>query len=187
MSGRVDIYGLSIITGSGIVIFVLARLRARRLARDGYERLSSLARDEVAFGGVVVSLAFIHLRGAVSYAGWMYLAGGLLLGILLGRLASNRLVRKWKVELETEGRLLPMRKGKRPWVEQSLMIAFALGMAVAIALLPQPQFSANWLLVVGPLACGGMGGFFVGSGLSIWLWAKRKVRQGFGKMTIPWT
>ncbi len=134
----------------------------------------------MALVGCIFGVSSVYME--TNALNWAPVITGLLVGSVGGVVAARRATRKWQAELQAQGRISRAAAFWRSWVMLLALVVFDVLIAVF--------FSDRVVPFVGRLdglnllASYGLPTFFASYGGYIWLWARRREREGFWPLVI---
>lgn len=177
-------YDLTIfVMGGGALAVALWFVRKRQKASQKGEgvRVLDMGVFGAAIGCVLELSSIIQDLGTVR---WKVMALAFLAGAALGALAGARWVPRWELATGGGEDLRPrIERWSQAWWFLLLFMAFWFVIAVLFSQPIGSYFDKLGVLV--SAASNGLPGFFVGFGLLIAFWAKRKEGKGFKPLVFP--
>jgi hypothetical protein len=177
---KLAVLSVALVTYAALRISSIWKQR-RRVVMEAEVPVICQARKEIGLGVLFAAIGTLPL---LSITAWLWAcvggAGGLLLGLRAGR--AQALV--FQGDLERHGAIAPL-VHSAVWIPIAFLVAAVMAVA-AYATAPSVAFWIHRRAITG---IGGAvfmwpGAFLCAHGVYIWLWAKRKERQGYGRLII---
>jgi len=115
---------------------------------------------------------------------WQFFAIGVGAGTCCGMWLARGRLRRWDGELQRAGELSRGAGRGLPWPLVGILLLATVGIGLWM---PGTELSMPGLVVAAQVGSGALCGVSLSYGSQLWLWARRKEREGYGSLPYPRT